>query len=116
MRAVVVVGICAVVAAVVVGFTTLGGSNGKRARPELRIVSSSPVILRGEHFRAREQVRVKAESRTVRTRAGSSGYFVVRIPGTTRCDLVRVVAVGSGGSYAVLKTLASPMCMPARSG
>jgi hypothetical protein len=31
----------------------------------------------------------------------------------TRCDVVRVVAVGSRGSRAVLKYLPSPACLPA---
>lgn len=116
MRLAALLGVCAVAGAVVLGFTTLGGSNGQAARPALRIIRSTPVTIRGDHFRSHEQMRVKTRARTTRVTAGANGVFVVRIPGATRCDLLRVVAIGSAGSYAVLKSLPPPMCMPARSG
>jgi hypothetical protein len=116
MRTVALLGVCTAIAAVVVGFTAHGGSTARAARPVLRLVSSAPLKVKGEHFRAGEHVRVTARAHKASTTARSNGIFVITIPGATRCDRVRVVAVGSAGSYAVLKTLPAPACMPARSG
>ncbi len=52
----------------------------------------------------------------MRTKANGDGFFVVTIRGTDRCNSVRVLARGSAGSYAVVKMLPSPACMPARAG
>ena len=61
-------------------------------------------------------MRVTARTLTLRTKANGDGFFVVTIRGTDRCNSVRVLARGSAGSYAVVKILPSPACMPARSG
>jgi hypothetical protein len=61
-------------------------------------------------------VRVSAGRSAITTKANGNGYFVVTIPGTSRCDITRVLARGSAGSYVVVKLLPSPGCMPARSG
>jgi hypothetical protein len=101
--------------AVVAGFTVLGKPNAKAARPALRVVRTSPLKIRGEHFRGRERVRLTAGAAVVRATAGGGGVFVVTIHGATRCDSVRILARGSAGSYAVIKVLPSPACLPARS-
>ncbi len=61
-------------------------------------------------------MRLTANALTVRAKANGDGFFIVTIRGTDRCSSVRVLARGSAGSYAVVKILASPACMPARSG
>jgi hypothetical protein len=116
MRPFFLIGACAAGVAVVLGFTVFGGAPTKLAKPSLKIVQSAPTKVRGDHFRSAESVRVTAGKRTVRTKANGNGYFVITIPGTSRCDTTRVLARGSAGSYAVVKQLPSPQCLPARSG
>jgi hypothetical protein len=101
---------------VALGFTVLGGSRARAGRPALHVVRVAPLTVRGEHFRSREQVRVRAAGKTLRTKANGDGLFVVTIRGVTRCDSVRVLARGSAGGYAVVKVLPSPACLAARSG
>jgi hypothetical protein len=114
MRALLLIGACVVGVALVLGITAFNGNDAKAAKPTLRIVKSAPTKIRGEHFRAREAVRVTAGKRALRTKASGDGTFVVTIPGASRCDSTRVLARGSAGSYAVVKQLPSPECLPAR--
>ncbi len=114
MRAVLLIGACVAGVALVLGFTAFTGGSAKAAKPTLRIVESKPAKVRGEHFRAREAVRVTVGKQALRTKATGDGTFVVTIPGTSRCDSTRVLARGSAGSYAIVKLLPSPECLPAR--
>ena len=118
MRALLLISACVAGVALVLGFTGISGTGtqAKTVKPSLRIVHSGPTKVRGEHFRANEHVRVTAGKRTLRTTANGNGYFVITIPGSSRCDSSRVLARGSAGSYAVVKILPSPACLPARSG
>jgi hypothetical protein len=112
-----VLGVFATAVLVVLGFTILGGgSNGETARPKLELVRSRSFTVRGRHFRPHEQVKVTVGTSITPAKANGDGLFVVRIRGATRCDTIRVLARGSAGSYAVLKLLPMPACMPARSG
>jgi hypothetical protein len=72
--------------------------------------------VRGKHFRNGERVRLTAGRSAVTMKAGGDGLFVVTIPGADRCSSTRVLARGSAGSYAVVKLLPAPACLPARSG
>lgn len=101
--------------AIVLGFTMFARPEAKTGRPTLRVTGTSPLKVRGDHFRSGERVRLTAAAATVRTKANGDGFFVVTIRGATRCDLVRVLARGSAGSYVVVKILPPPACMPARS-
>jgi hypothetical protein len=114
MRALVLIGACVAAVTLVLGFTVFSGSSAKAAKPTLRIVQSAPMKVRGEHFRTRENVLVTAGKRAVSTKANGDGYFVITIPGASRCDSARVLARGSAGSYAIVKLLPSPECLPAR--
>lgn len=114
MRALLLIGACVAGVAFVLGFTVFGGTDASAAKPSLRIVHSKPIKVRGEHFRANESVRVTAGKRTVPTKANGDGYFVITIPGSSRCGSSRVLARGSAGSYVVVKLLPSPECLPAR--
>lgn len=114
MRALLLIGACVAVVALILGFTVFSGTSAKAAKPSLRIVQASPTKVRGEHFRAGESVRVTTGKRALRTKANGDGYFVITIPGTSRCDSSRVLARGSAGSYAIVKQLPAPQCLPAR--
>jgi hypothetical protein len=96
------------------------GAGPTDREPTLRLSSRQPPIVRGIEFKALERVRVSitaGERATKLIRATRRGVFVTTFPQTlvTRCDLVRIVAVGGRGSHAVLKILPAPMCLPARS-
>jgi hypothetical protein len=101
----------------VVGFTLVRSSDDAQARAaSLRLVRKAPLTVRGEHFRPGERVRLRAmlNRGTVAT-AGDRGSFVAQFGAPkSRCDLVRVIAVGSEGSHAVLKLLPAPACIVAR--
>ena len=116
MRALLLIGACVAGVALVLGFTEFGGHQAKAMKPSVRVTGSAPLKVRGDYFRSRESVRLTAGERALRTRANGNGFFVVTIPGSDRCNTVRVLATGSAGSYAVVKLLPSPACMPARSG
>ena len=96
---------------------TASGRSDANATPTLRLVRMAPLAVRGEHFRAGERVRFKVNGRQRAARAAANrrGAFVVTLGDrASRCDTVRVLAVGSAGSRVVLKILPSPACSPAR--
>jgi hypothetical protein len=93
-------------------------SAGARTAPALRLLDRAPLSVRGEHFAPRERVLVTvrgAASATRTIRTGAAGTFVATFQdvAASRCDMVRVVAVGAAGGRAQLKLLPPPMCMPA---
>ena len=97
--------------------SSAGGTSQKQTA--LRVVDRDPLTLRGEGFRTRERVRVTlsapvAERKLVR--ATALGTFRTTFPqvSSTRCDMVRAVAVGGQGSRATLKLLPAPACAPLR--
>jgi hypothetical protein len=101
----------------VVGFTLVRRSEDGQARAaSLRLVHKAPLTVRGVHFRPAERVRLRAMlSRSAVATADGRGSFVAQLGvAKSRCDLVRVIAVGSEGSRAVLKLLPSPACIVAR--
>jgi hypothetical protein len=101
----------------VLGFSIAYDPGGKEARvASLRLVKKSPLTVRGEHFRGAERVRLRAMlHRPTTATANSQGSFVASFGKlTTRCDRVRVIAIGSEGSRAVLKLLPRPACIAAR--
>jgi hypothetical protein len=116
MRKALLIGAGAAAGALVLGFTVFAGSSANTSKPSLRITRSAPLTVRGRHFHADERVRLTTGTRTAPAKANGDGYFVITIPGADRCNTVRVLARGSAGSYAVVKLLPAPACMPARSG
>jgi hypothetical protein len=100
----------------VVGFTLIRSADDAEARAaSLRLVHRAPLAVRGEHFRSGERVRLRAHNRSTVATADDRGSFVAQLGvAKTRCDLVRVIAVGSEGSGAVLKLLPPPACIVAR--
>jgi hypothetical protein len=117
MRKAAVAALLLLVFGLVVGFTLIRSSDDAQARaPSLRLVRKTPLTVRGEEFRPAERVRLRAmlNRGTVAT-ANGHGSFVAQFGAPkTRCDLVRVIAVGSEGSHAVLKLLPAPACIVAR--
>lgn len=101
--------------ALVVGFTIFGRSSAHASKPSLRFTRATPLTVEGRHFRPSERVRLTTGARIARGNANGDGTFVITIPGADRCNTVRVVARGSAGSYAVVKVLPAPACLPARS-
>jgi hypothetical protein len=84
----------------------------------LTLTSRTPVVVRGDAFRAYEAVRLTVVAKTTsafRVRANGRGIFTVTARGVTlsRCGAFYVRAVGAGGSVAALK-LPLPACMPAQ--
>lgn len=116
MKRVVVGLVLLAVVGLVVGFTVVRASDDAQARPALRLVQKTPLTVRGEHFHAGERVRLRATlHRATAATAGSNGSFVATFGKlTTRCDRVRVIAIGSEGSHAVLKLLPPPACIAAK--
>ena len=115
MRMAALLGVCATAAAVVLGFTILGESGSKNGgSPSMRLVRAAPLTVRGAHFRSGERVRVTAAGKSAQTKANGDGTFVVVVRGATRCETLRILARGSAGSYAIVKLLPQPACLPAR--
>ena len=86
------------------------------SKPRLVVLDRAPIAVRGLHFKAGEDVRVRAIVRggqrvTKWVEAGRSGVFNARFsslqPG--RCAFVTIVATGARGSRAVY-TLHPPLC------
>jgi hypothetical protein len=94
--------------------TAVGGSEAA-TKASLQVIRQAPLTIQGRGFRARESVRVSAAARQWRLRASLRGSFVLTLRGVDRCKILRVVAVGSGGSRAILRILPLQQCAPARS-
>jgi hypothetical protein len=93
------------------------GASDLARKPLLRFVSKQPLAVQGQSFASGERVRVRVEASLTaarRVRASRAGAFTARFEDivVTRCDTVRIVAVGSRGSRAVLKYLPAPACLP----
>lgn len=95
-----------------------GSAEAKKVPASLRIVSQSPVSVRGAHFVPSERVRVTAvASGTLRRTvvANRFGTFTATFDkAVDRCSGLFVRAAGSRGTLAVAK-LPQMMCMPQRS-
>lgn len=90
-----------------------GAESTSSQQAKLQVVRKVPLTVHGQGFRAGERVRVSASGRNWRLRASSAGTFVLTLGSGDRCSSVRVLAVGTAGSYAIVKALPSPQCPPA---
>jgi hypothetical protein len=84
----------------------------------VRLVDTSPLVIRGQHFRSGERVTVTivAGTKFIRhRRASATGIWRVGLPNVTigRCEALSVIAIGRRGSRAALKHLPLPQCLPA---
>jgi hypothetical protein len=99
---------------------TLASGSTSRVTPVLRVVTASPLVVGGSHFRSRERVRldvVSAGGLVKRVVAGATGVFTARFDNVflSHCDALLIKAAGSNGSAAVLKRPAPAGCLPVRS-
>lgn len=94
------------------GAGTAGGGPEAAKKASLQVVRQTPMTIRGQGFRPQESVRVSAAGRQWTPKVGAHGSFVLTLRGANRCKIVRIVAVGSGGSRAILRIF--PLaCAPA---
>jgi hypothetical protein len=105
-----------VAAALVSLLPASAGAESLAGKPALRLVSTSPLKIRGLRFVPKERVRVmvlEAGSATKRVRADKRGTFVASFNETSvdRCSALSVLAVGSRGSRAEWKR-PGPLCPP----
>jgi hypothetical protein len=89
-----------------------GGSDAA-TKASLRVTDQAPMAIRGTGFRSRERVRVSAAGRQWHPKATSRGAFVLTLRGANPCKIVRIVAVGSNGSRAILRIIPARACAPA---
>jgi hypothetical protein len=112
--------VAAVLLAILLGVSACGGSDSG-SRPSssaaLTLVDPNPLTVRGSGFQPGERVRLELGSGRATTRARASEHGSFRssfdVP-MTRCDRVRVIAIGSKGSRVVFKRLPAPACLPVR--
>jgi hypothetical protein len=100
----------ALVVIVALSLGLLGSAAGEgesRSKATLKLSRGMPLTLRGTHFLPNERVRVTVSSemkRTKRVVANAAGAFVVSFQTAyDRCDGLLALAVGTGGSRAMLK-------------
>ena len=91
--------------------TAVGGSE-TATKASLQVIRQTPLTIQGHGFHSSESVRVSAAGRQWRPRASSRGSFVVTLSGASRCRIVRIVAVGSDGSRAILRIVPARQCAP----
>jgi hypothetical protein len=94
------------------GAGSADGGPEEATKASLQVVRQTPMTIRGQGFRPQESVRVSAAGRQWHPKAGARGSFVLTLRGANRCKIVRIVAVGSDGSRAILRII--PLaCAPA---
>jgi hypothetical protein len=85
------------------------------AGPTIRITHRGPMKVTGTHFRPGEKVTVTAlgSRMVVRHVVAMKGRFTVTLGPLrwSRCNGLRIVAIGSLGSRAVIRT-PLPVCLP----
>jgi hypothetical protein len=92
------------------GAGTADGGSEAAAKASLHVIRQAPMTIRGQGFRALESVRVSAAGRQWRPKASARGSFVLTLRGANRCKIVRIVAVGSDGSRAILRIIPATAC------
>jgi hypothetical protein len=108
-------GLAAIVVALL--WTSVGLSSSTRARPQLKVLATRPLVVQGSHFRPRERVRVTAvtTARATRTvRATAAGTFKARFDSVSvgRCAGAAIRALGATGDRASSKVLQDQDCAP----
>ena len=110
--------VTAVLLGILLGVSACSGSgSGPSSSAALTLARTNPLIVRGSGFQPGERVRLELgpSGATTRARASEHGSFRASFDApVTRCDRVRVIAIGSKGSRVVLKRLPAPACLPVR--
>jgi hypothetical protein len=91
--------------------SAIGGSE-TATKASLQVIRQTPLTIQGHGFRSHEKVRVSAAGRQWRPKASARGSFVLTLRGANRCSIVRIVAVGSEGTRAVLRIMPLRSCGP----
>lgn len=105
-----------VLAASIAVTLTVSPASATTRSASLRLASKAPLVVQGQRFAPRERVRVSVsgdlqlQRRVIATRSGAFAAEFEAV--VTRCDMVRVIAVGARGSHATLKYLPAPACRP----
>ena len=93
----------------------VGAAVASSAPPVLRIVQTKPLVVAGTHFIPGERVTVTAWTfpRVVRKTVAHNGNFRLPLGNArfSRCAGVRIEAIGTGGSKALLR-LPRALCVP----
>jgi len=102
-------------AVLVAAATLAGAAAASSAPPTLRIVQTKPLVVAGTHFIPGERVTVTAWTfpRVVRKTVARNGDFRLPLGNArfSRCAGVRIEAVGTEGSKALLR-LPRALCVP----
>lgn len=92
----------------------VSASVASTSHPTLKLLSERPVVVAGQHFRARERIRlVPSTGPAVSVQASRAGSFTITLSRTFigRCGGLSLRATGTRGSFASLK-LPRPACLP----
>ena len=92
------------------GAGTADGGSEAPMKASLQVIRQAPMTIQGRGFRSQESVRVSAAGRQWHPKAGGRGSFVLTLRGARPCRIVRIVAVGSGGSRATLRIIPARAC------
>jgi hypothetical protein len=92
------------------GAGTADGGSEAPMKASLQVIRQAPMTIQGRGFRSQESVRVSAAGRQWPSKAGGRGSFMLRLSGANPCRIVRIVAVGSGGSRATLRIIPARAC------
>jgi hypothetical protein len=92
------------------GTGTADGGSEAPMEASLQVIRQAPMTIQGHGFRSQETVRVTAAGRQWHSKTGARGSFVLTLRGANRCRIVRIVAVGSVGSRAILRIIPAPAC------
>lgn len=105
----------ALLATVALGYAagTAAGGSVAATKASLQVIRQTPMTIRGQGFRSQESVRVSAAGRQWYPKSSARGSFVLTLRGANRCKIVRIVAVGSDGSRAILRIVPARQCAEA---
>ncbi len=92
------------------GAGSADGGSETAGKASLQVVGQAPLTIQGRGFTSRENVRVSAAGRQWHSKAGARGSFVLKLSGANPCRIVRIVAVGSDGSRAILRMIPARAC------
>ena len=99
----------------------VAASGAAAVHPALKLVTMSPLVVKGTAFHSRERVKVTATEAGATyvavARASTTGAFTASLGDVpaSRCNGLSVRAIGARGSAATLKLPPLPACMPERS-
>jgi hypothetical protein len=93
------------------------GTAAAATQPTIKIVTRTPLVVSGTHFRASERLKLVVGGSTFVVHTTRLGTFQANLgaPLADRCS-AQVTAVGLNGESATLRLPVRTMCAPARPG